>query len=57
MRLVGDGPKLYLGFGVPYFNTFFLKGTTMKKLSFFLPGYLKAQLHPKLEPPTQSRKD
>ena len=26
-----------LGFGVPYFNTFFLS------LYFFLPGYLKAQ--------------
>ena len=34
----------FLGFGVPYFNTFFLNGTLMKKsLYFFLPGYLKAQ--------------
>ena len=35
----------YLGFGVPYFSTFFLKGTIMKyKFILFLPGYLKAQL-------------
>ena len=35
-------PKPQLGFGVPYFNTFFLKGTLIS-LYFFLPGYLKAQ--------------
>ena len=33
-----------LGFGVPYFNTFFLKEPLWKKsLDFFLPGYLKAK--------------
>ena len=33
-----------LGFGVPYFNTFFLKEPLWNKsLYFFLPGYLKAQ--------------
>ena len=34
-----------LGFGVPYFNTFFLNGTLMKYkfIPFFLSGYLKAQ--------------
>ena len=34
-----------LGFGVPHFSTFFLKGTIMKikVYTFFLPGYLKAQ--------------
>ena len=37
---------LFLGFGVPYFNTFFLKGNHYEKKSlyFLLPGYLKAQL-------------
>ena len=35
---------LNLGFGVPYFNTFFLKEPLWKKsLYFFLPDYLKAQ--------------
>ena len=35
---------LKLGFGVPYFNTFFLKEPLWNKSSyFFLPGYLKAQ--------------
>ena len=34
-----------LGFGVPYFNTFFLNGTIMKNsLYFFLPGYSESQL-------------
>ena len=33
-----------LGFGVPYFNTFFLKEPLWNKsLYFFLPGYLRAQ--------------
>ena len=33
-----------LGFGVPYSNTFRLKGTNMKyKFILFLPGYFKAQ--------------
>ena len=41
---VDKGPELgispYLGFGVPYFNTFFLNGTIMKyKFILFLPGY------------------
>ena len=26
----GDWPRVILGFGVPYFNTFFLNGTIMK---------------------------
>ena len=34
----------FLGFGVPYYNIFFLKGALMNKsLYFFLLGYLKAQ--------------
>ena len=33
-----------LGFGVPYFNTFFLKEPLWNtSLYFFLPGYLKAK--------------
>ena len=33
-----------LGFGVPYFNAFFLKEPLWKNiLYFFLPGYLRAQ--------------
>ena len=35
----------YLGFGVPYLNTFFFKEPEWNKsVYFFLPGYLKAQL-------------
>ena len=38
------GAPYLLGFGVPYFNTFFLKEPLWNKsLYFFLPGYLKAQ--------------
>ena len=37
-------PGEMLGFGLPYFNTFFLKEPLgNKSLYFFLPGYLKAQ--------------
>ena len=36
-------PALRLGFGVPYFNTFFLKGTLMKyKFILFSPWLLKS---------------
>ena len=48
--LTADAVSIYsishlkLGFGVPYFNTFFLKEPLWKKsLDFFLPGYLKAK--------------
>ena len=44
-----DSPKssmfqtLLLGFGVPYFNTFFFKGTLMKyKFRLFSPWLLKS---------------
>ena len=36
-----------LEYGVPYFNTSFLKGTIMKyKFIPFLPGYLKSPVNP-----------
>ena len=38
--------KSLLGFGVPYFNTFFLKEPLWNtSLYMFLPGYLKAQFN------------
>ena len=40
-----DSRAACLGFGVLYFNTFFLKELLWNKsLYFFLPGYLKAQM-------------
>ena len=37
---------LLLGFGVPYFNTFFLKGTNMKyKFILFSPWLLKSPVY------------